>query len=165
MDLWGADSALASGLQALLDFEEGTGCIEEVFGVTFTASANPLLGFVQSTASYGAALSRQVSTASEGGLSRQVSVASYGTPLSRQASVASTDGESAKVKTGSRATQVKSPPCMLRVLFGYILNFLASALDSGRRVRGADPRRREDDGEPQQPPAVCQQLRAARSAR
>lgn len=84
MDLWGADSALASGLQALLDFEEGTGCIEEVFGVTFTASANPLLGFVQSAASYNA-LSRQASVASDGG-----------------------DGESTKVRTGSHVTQVRT---------------------------------------------------------
>lgn len=65
-DLWAADSALASGLQALLSFEEGTGSIEEVFGVTFTASANPLLGFVQSAAgSGGGSLSRQVSLSSE----------------------------------------------------------------------------------------------------
>jgi len=108
MDLWGADSALASGLQALLDFEEGTGCIEEVFGVTFTASANPLLGFVQSAARYSSALSRQASVASDGALSRQVSVASEGG-----------SAESAKVKTGSHPTQVSQVLffCFVFVLF------------------------------------------------
>lgn len=43
-DLWATDNSLAAGLQALLSFEEGTGLVEEIFGVTFTASANPLLG-------------------------------------------------------------------------------------------------------------------------
>ena len=38
------DSSLAAGLQALLSFEEGAGSIEDMFGVNFTASANPLLG-------------------------------------------------------------------------------------------------------------------------
>ena len=52
------DEALAAGLQALLDFEEGTGSIEEVFGVDFTASANPLLAFLQpSTSTVGAGTS------------------------------------------------------------------------------------------------------------
>lgn len=37
------DADLARGLQSLLDFDEGAGAIEEVFGVTFTASENPLL--------------------------------------------------------------------------------------------------------------------------
>ena len=37
------DEELASGLKALMGFEEGTGSIEEVFGVTFTASQNPLI--------------------------------------------------------------------------------------------------------------------------
>jgi hypothetical protein len=37
------DPELAAGLQALLAFEEGTGSIDDVFGVTFTASANPLI--------------------------------------------------------------------------------------------------------------------------
>ncbi len=43
-DLWAVDSSLAAGLQALLNFEEGAGSIEDMFGVNFTASANPLLG-------------------------------------------------------------------------------------------------------------------------
>jgi len=43
-DLWAVDSSLAAGLQALLSFEEGAGSIEDMFGVNFTASANPLLG-------------------------------------------------------------------------------------------------------------------------
>ena len=42
-DLYSVDPELAAGLQALLAFEEGTGSIDDVFGVTFTASANPLI--------------------------------------------------------------------------------------------------------------------------
>ena len=42
-DLWAADAELAASLQVLLGFEEGTGSIEEVFGVSATASANPLV--------------------------------------------------------------------------------------------------------------------------
>lgn len=42
-DLYAVDPELAAGLQALLTFQEGTGSIEDVFGVTFTASANPLV--------------------------------------------------------------------------------------------------------------------------
>lgn len=42
-DLCAVDAELGAGLQALLSFEEGTGSIEDVFGVTFTASANPLV--------------------------------------------------------------------------------------------------------------------------
>jgi len=42
-DLWAVDPELASGLQHVLQFEDGAGPIEEVFGVTFTASTNPLI--------------------------------------------------------------------------------------------------------------------------
>lgn len=42
-DLWVIDEQLARGLQTLLQFPEGSGQIEEVFGTTFTVSENPLL--------------------------------------------------------------------------------------------------------------------------
>lgn len=37
------DPELAAGLQHVLQFEDGAGSMEEVFGVTFTASAHPLI--------------------------------------------------------------------------------------------------------------------------
>jgi hypothetical protein len=42
-DLWAVDADLARGLQMLLDFSMEEGVLSEVFGVTFTASANPLV--------------------------------------------------------------------------------------------------------------------------
>eukprot|EP01038_Epipyxis_sp_PR26KG_P010000 gene10000-13455_t len=42
-DLYAVDNQLAKGLQSLLDFEQGEGSLEEVFGTTFSASANPLI--------------------------------------------------------------------------------------------------------------------------
>lgn len=42
-DLWQVDNDLARGLRNLLEFPEGEGSIEEVFGITYTASKNPLI--------------------------------------------------------------------------------------------------------------------------
>jgi hypothetical protein len=58
-DLCAIDPELGAGLQALLNFEEGTGSIEDVLGVTFTASANPL---VDRSAGSGGAGQDEVST-------------------------------------------------------------------------------------------------------
>lgn len=38
-------------MQALLDFEEGGGSVEDVFGITFTASKNPLVSNYSSSTS------------------------------------------------------------------------------------------------------------------
>jgi hypothetical protein len=40
-DLWECDAGLAHGMQQLLDYNDGSS-IPDVFGVTFTASENPL---------------------------------------------------------------------------------------------------------------------------
>ena len=53
-DLWDVDAGLARGLQQLLEFPEGMGLIEDIFGVTFTASINPLVArsYSQKTIEY-----------------------------------------------------------------------------------------------------------------
>jgi hypothetical protein len=42
-DLESVDAELAEGLHQLMRFEEGVGPIEDILGVDFTASSNPLL--------------------------------------------------------------------------------------------------------------------------
>ena len=51
-DLWAVDPELASGLQHVLQFEDGAGPIEDVFGVTFTASTNPLISPAEEEVQY-----------------------------------------------------------------------------------------------------------------
>lgn len=48
--MYAVDEDLAKSMQSLLDFEEGDGSIEDIFGVNFTASANPLISSFQSSA-------------------------------------------------------------------------------------------------------------------
>lgn len=42
-DLWGVDSHLARSMQTILDFDADNSAFEDTFGVTFTASPNPIL--------------------------------------------------------------------------------------------------------------------------
>ena len=61
-DLYGCDEQLAKGLQALQDWDGDDGSVENVFGVSFVSSENPLLGAADGEGLVGGSVNPYVGT-------------------------------------------------------------------------------------------------------